>query len=340
MAHLYIVEADGSITPLDPTQIVKRTAHNNGSVDRLYADGRFEIVKSDGKIETFDPTPQSVKSATDLLRKLDSAIERAEEDKRQARQQQDKASSEFMLFLQRLHKATNTDSASSLYSWAEPHGFNKQTLYNMISNQRVPGLEMLRKFSRAANVSIDWLLGEDILWPQGKFAALVAEAALVGEARIKQGDAQTSGGSADVEHEFVYVPRYDVKVSAGSGHWHDNGENARFCMAFRRHWVENYLHATEEDLSVVRVHGDSMAPILQDGDNILVNHSVNRPQDGIYVIRIDGQVLVKQTQVLAGKKLRIVSVNPSYESYTIDLSEDNQTDFAIIGKVVWFGRQI
>ncbi|KVO91157.1 hypothetical protein WK92_08555 [Burkholderia ubonensis] len=83
-----------------------------------------------------------------------------------------------------------------------------------------------------------------------------------------------------------------------------------------------------------------MAPLLQDGDNILVNHAVNSPQDGVYVIRIDGQVLVKQTQVLTGKKLRIVSVNTTYESYTVDLAEDNQTDFEVIGKVVWFGRQI
>ncbi|WP_407056551.1 S24 family peptidase [Burkholderia seminalis] len=63
-------------------------------------------------------------------------------------------------------------------------------------------------------------------------------------------------------------------------------------------------------------------------------------RDWACCIRIDGQVLVKQTQVLTGKKLRIVSVNATYESYTVDLSADNQTDFEIIGKVVWFGRQI
>lgn len=232
----------------------------------------------------------------------------------------------FPLFLSRLHAASGTDTLPTLYAWGESHGFSRQSLYNMISQNRVPGLETLRRFRKATGKPLDWLLGEDVLNP------------------FPQEDESTSApvqpAPDQLTEEFVLIPRYDVKASAGSGHWHDNGEQAQFCMAFRRHWVENYLHAKKEDLSVVRVHGDSMAPLLQDGDNILVNHAVNSPQDGVYVIRIDGQVLVKQTQVLTGKKLRIVSVNATYESYTVDLSADNQTDFEIIGKVVWFGRQI
>jgi phage repressor protein C with HTH and peptisase S24 domain len=79
--------------------------------------------------------------------------------------------------------------------------------------------------------------------------------------------------------EFVYVPRYDLQETA-AGLWPDD-EKAKFTMAFRRYWVENYLHARPEDLSVLRVHGDSMYPVLHDGDNILINHAFTSPQDGI-----------------------------------------------------------
>ncbi|WP_157638419.1 helix-turn-helix transcriptional regulator [Burkholderia ubonensis] len=232
----------------------------------------------------------------------------------------------FTLFLSRLYAASGTDTLPTLYAWGESNGFSRQSLYNMISQNRVPGLETLRRFRKATGRPIDWLLGEDVLNPVAQDV-----------------DSTTTPAQDTPDHltdEFVLIPRYDVRASTGAGNWHDNGEQAQYCMAFRRHWVENYLHAKKDDLSVVRVHGDSMAPLLQDGDNILVNHAVNSPQDGVYVIRIDGQVLVKQTQVLTGKKLRIVSVNTTYESYTVDLAEDNQTDFEVIGKVVWFGRQI
>ena len=235
--------------------------------------------------------------------------------------------SEFMLFLERLHEATNTETATALYGWAEQHGFSRQSLYNLVSNQRVPGLDLLRRFSRAAGVTIDWLLAEDVLWSEPK---------------ANQSESADTSHKAQISahEEFVYIPRYDVKASVGTGHWYDNGVEAQFSMAFRRHWVQNYLHAKPEDLSVIRVHGDSMSPTLQAGDNILINHAINTPQDGIFVVRIDGQILVKQTQVLTGRKLRVISTNQSYESFTVDLSEENQTDFEIIGRVVWFGRQI
>ncbi|CAB3795559.1 S24 family peptidase [Pararobbsia alpina] len=306
------------------TDVVRRIVHPTGSVERLYADGHQEHESSSGNIFKVPPSPESTALARKLYIERDARLKAALQAK-QAEEAalKEKEGSEFLLFLTRLFEATSTESASSLYAWAEPHGFNKQTLYNMISQNRVPGLEMLRRFSRATARPIDWLLGEDILSPATHVL---------------------SGGPAVPENtpwdEFVFIPRYDVKASAGSGHWHDNGAEAKFTVAFRRHWVENYLHAKEESLSVVRVHGDSMSPTLQDGDNILINHTLNAPQDGIYVIRMDGQILVKQTQIIAGKKLRVVSANQLYETFTIDLNADNQTDFEIIGRVVWFGRQM
>ncbi|CBW74357.1 unnamed protein product [Mycetohabitans rhizoxinica HKI 454] len=133
--------------------------------------------------------------------------------------------------------------------------------------------------------------------------------------------------------EFVYVPRYDLQETA-TGLWPDD-EKAKFTMAFRRYWVENYLHARPEDLSVLRVHGDSMYPVLHDGDNILINHAFTSPQDGIYVIRVDGQVLVKRLQRLHGPFLRVISANPDYPPYEVPIEDANdQRGFAVIGRVV------
>ena len=49
-------------------------------------------------------------------------------------------------------------------------------------------------------------------------------------------------------------------------------------------------------LSIIRVDGDSMAPTLNAGDDILVDlgDCVDRLRDGIYVLRADDVLVVKR----------------------------------------------
>jgi len=81
-----------------------------------------------------------------------------------------------------------------------------------------------------------------------------------------------------------------------------------------------------------------MEGILNHGDNILVNHAEPPPRDGLYVIRIDNDLFVKQIQKLPGKLL-VKSSNPAYEPFEIDLNDDSQ-NVAIIGRVEWYGRTV
>jgi transcriptional regulator len=69
-----------------------------------------------------------------------------------------------------------------------------------------------------------------------------------------------------------------------------------------------------------------------------VNHAETTPRDGLYVIRIDNHLFVKQIQKLPGKLL-VKSANPVYEPFEIDLTDDNQ-NVAIIGRVEWYGRTV
>ncbi|WP_437616044.1 XRE family transcriptional regulator [Erwinia sp. V71] len=155
---------------------------------------------------------------------------------------------------------------------------------------------------------------------------------------IKSGSAvDVKGNSVDLE-EFVFVPRYNVSAAAGHGAWNDD-ESPMFTVSFRRYWVVNHLKADPSKLSVISVSGDSMEGVLNDKDVILVNHADREPREGIYVLRIDGQLLVKRVQRLPGSQLKITSNNPAYDPYTISLT-DIPDDFDIVGKVVWYGRVI
>lgn len=140
------------------------------------------------------------------------------------------------------------------------------------------------------------------------------------------------------DNEFVYVPRYNIQVSAGHGAWSDNEQSKR-SMAFCKYWLDNNIKARKEDLSVITVKGDSMEGVLNDRDLILINHADKDPREGIYVLRIDDHLIVKQLQRLPDSKIKVVSSNTHYDPFVIDLKKP-PVDFEIIGRVVWFGRTI
>jgi phage repressor protein C with HTH and peptisase S24 domain len=78
---------------------------------------------------------------------------------------------------------------------------------------------------------------------------------------------------------------------------------------------------------------------LNDRDVILVNHADTSPASGLYVLRVEGDLIVKRVQKLPGGKLKVLSANQAYEPFEIDPASP-VGDFAVIGRVVWFGRQI
>lgn len=82
-----------------------------------------------------------------------------------------------------------------------------------------------------------------------------------------------------------------------------------------------------------------MAGVLNDGDTILINHSHTVPRDGLYVLRINNNLLVKRLQLMPAGMINVISANEAYPTFEINLN--NMTDdVAIIGRVEWFGRTI
>lgn len=141
----------------------------------------------------------------------------------------------------------------------------------------------------------------------------------------------TQGNPVDVD-EFVFIPYYDVRLSAGIGLWVDN-EQPINTLAFRAEWLQTFVTSQFDKLSVVKVSGDSMEDILKNNDTILIDHTQNEVRDGLYALRIGNEVFVKRIQRLPNKLL-VISANAAYPPF--ELSADD--DYAIIGKVAWLGR--
>ena len=97
--------------------------------------------------------------------------------------------------------------------------------------------------------------------------------------------------------------------------------------------VKGYNSA--KNLCIVTGFGDSMRPLFNPGDPILVDLSINTVDfDSIYFFRVENEGFIKRLQRIPGEGLRVLSANrDNYEPWTIR----PDMDFQVFGRVlkVW-----
>lgn len=145
-------------------------------------------------------------------------------------------------------------------------------------------------------------------------------------------------GEAPAQNGLVSVKRHPVMVSAGPGAL-VNEELGKPYFAFDERWLKALTPSSPANLSIVRVEGDSMAPTLNAGDDILVDlgDAGERLRDGIYVLRIDDALVVKRIALNpVGRRVTVQSDNPAYP----DWPDCGLGDIKPIGRVIWSGRRI
>lgn len=178
--------------------------------------------------------------------------------------------------------------------------------------------------AEAAGVNVLWLAtGEG---PKMKGAA--EETRSLKDVSIPEEEA--SGG-------YVRVPRYDVSASAGAGAFQVSEQVVDY-IQFKPDWIKNTLGTSAQALALIQVKGDSMAPTLSDGDIILVDTSDRHFEaNAIYVLQLEGSLLVKRIQRKIDGTVVIKSDNLAYEPETV--RGDLLDQLNVVGRVVWYGRR-
>ena len=148
------------------------------------------------------------------------------------------------------------------------------------------------------------------------------------------------GGPADEEPVGGLIPvkRSPVRASAGPGAIPYEQAGKPY-FAFDENWLKSLTASPPSKLSIIRVEGDSMAPTLNAGDDILVDPAdcAERLRDGIYVLRADEALVVKRLALHpAGRRVTVQSDNPAYP----DWPDCDIDDLQCIGRVIWAGRKI
>ncbi len=145
-------------------------------------------------------------------------------------------------------------------------------------------------------------------------------------------EARLGGPAASPAETLRRVARLDVAASAGAGADALDGRPLAE-LGFADAWLRRLKPVGRLDrLSLIEVAGTSMQPTLAPGDEILVDLDDTMRRDGVFVLRIDGTLIVKRL-VRDGGRLRVVSDNP-------DAGSPPQQGYLVIGRVLWAGRRL
>ena len=151
--------------------------------------------------------------------------------------------------------------------------------------------------------------------------------------------------STALDSDVFHIPQYRIsglinKEGASRAY---SGSGARLLLRdqpgvitdFRvtAEWLEKNAHgfSSAKNLCIVTAFGDSMRPMCNPGDPLLVDTGVNAVLfDSVYFFRIDGEGFVKRLQRIPGEGLRVLSSNQAYDSWPIK----SDMDFEVLGRVI------
>jgi phage repressor protein C with HTH and peptisase S24 domain len=153
--------------------------------------------------------------------------------------------------------------------------------------------------------------------------------------RTRRVRAGTDGGPLE---GFSKIPEIDVRASAGPGALLEGFEETKDVWYFPDAMIRHEFRTRSDDLRIITIDGDSMEPVLSSGDRIMIDTSQRIPvPPGIFVIWDGMGIVAKRIEHILSSdpaKLRIMSVNPDYETYERDAEEVH-----VIGRVVWSAKR-
>ncbi len=132
------------------------------------------------------------------------------------------------------------------------------------------------------------------------------------------------------------APMVEARLSAGSGSLETSG-NIEGVYAFRSDFLRRKGNPTE--MVLMRVGGDSMVPEILDGDVVLIDCGKCHLRPGpIFAVGFEDAIYLKSVDKLPGKII-LKSANLTYPPVELNVEDQNEDSFRIIGQVVWSGRE-
>ena len=180
-------------------------------------------------------------------------------------------------------------------------GVSRQAVQRWASGNS-PTLSNLKKLAELLNASVSTLSGDDVVVIDAK------------------GRPVDSNVSMD---DLVLIPVLDVYGSCGGG---SDGEitsrqsdSALQLVGVKSSTPQEWPGVTGTSrLHIIHVTGDSMEPTLKRGADIIVDGNQTAiDDDGIFVLRAEGQTFIKRVQRNIDGSITLISDNPLYNPQTV-----------------------
>lgn len=143
--------------------------------------------------------------------------------------------------------------------------------------------------------------------------------------------------AVNIEKNGIAIQTLSVPAGAGGGKIIDEYSIWSESSYFDASLIIERLRTSPENLYSMTIEGQSMEPILENGDTILINkNKTDVSEPGIFVLFDGDGIVCKWVERIVNSnpaQYRILSENPRFSAYTV-LAEQTQ----IIGRVVWYGR--
>ncbi|MBD1586720.1 S24 family peptidase [Pseudomonas typographi] len=139
----------------------------------------------------------------------------------------------------------------------------------------------------------------------------------------------------------LLIPKMDVRMDMSEWEQRPNFDRMISSIGLHKNWIRMNLQVSDPgNLRVITATGNSMEPMIMHGDLLLIDIGVRSfKQDGVYVLGIDGQRMVKRVQkVLDG--LRILSDNRIYPEMIIPEGRRDEIEFYGRAVYTWTGTNL
>ena len=189
---------------------------------------------------------------------------------------------------------------------------------------RVIGVAEL--FGVSQNTAANWLKGDGV--PELSRLPEIADILGTTVEQLVVGDREL--GSHVIDEHYVMVDMHEEDSLEGCS-WYTLPETLRSI-------------GLPNDIRMLQVSGEDMAPYIQGGDVVIYDSRVKRIQaNGVFVLQVSGRFIVRRVQRGVKRNIRLICDNPLFGDEILDeadIAEDVQDDSRntnacqVIGRVV------
>lgn len=243
----------------------------------------------------------------------------------------------------------NTTFNNSMFSYSIIRGMHEQMTRLYQAARELRGIDEKGKLAALLNVSHQnlnaWekrgisdegllnaqaVLGCDAIWLRDNVGRMIdrrTSAAPMSLALMKR------------QNDEIEIPQYaDIGGAMGHGLTLKDQPGEIHGWRVTPEWITKNVksHTGTTNLRIVTGFGDSMQPLYNPGDPLLVDIGVKTVDfDAIYFFRIGGEGFIKRLQRIPGQGLMAISDNKNYREWTVT----KDMDFEVFARVikVWRG---